>query len=97
VAASADCPHDEFVYGAFIRAVDEPGYEQFIYVASSVRCSACGLAFHWRGVNSGPPNANEATVTADGYELRCPIAPGPGAVVGLLEHVGLADRLVTRP
>jgi hypothetical protein len=94
VTTSADCLHETLEFSPQVNVIQEPA---FLFAAVSVRCAACHQQFHWRGLTSGHPNPNEPVVSADGFELRAPIAPGPGAVVGLLDKTGLIDKLVQPP
>ncbi len=86
------CEHATYEFSPEVNVIAPP--EDFTFVAVQVRCAECHEQFHWRGISSGLPNSGEPTVTADGYTLLAPIAPGPGAVVGLLVKAGLQDHLV---
>ena len=83
-----DCEHE--VLSISFDAVE---LHVFRYASIRVRCDRCQMLFSWRGVKSGTPNPDEPVVSADGYELRAPITPGPGSVVGLLARAGMTDVL----
>ena len=68
-------------------------YEGTRYLTVSVRCAGCHVLWSFRGINSGGLDPNEPTCTADAYQLRAPIEPRPGAIVGVLSELGLEDRL----
>jgi hypothetical protein len=76
-----ECPHTLLEFAPAVTVVDSPA---FVYATLSVRCEACGVLFHWRGLSSGHPNPDQPVVSADGYELRAPIAQPerPTAVMG---------------
>lgn len=84
-----ECAHDDFEF-SFNAQELSPG---IAVVAAQVRCASCQQQFHWRGLDVGSPNAELPVTSADGYELRAPIAFGPGSVVKLFEATGLLDRL----
>ena len=88
------CPHDDLVFACKVSAPEVGTDDGFWLARVYIRCDACSQNFSWRGIRSGEPNPSEPVVSADGFELRCPIVPHAGAVAGLLESVGLADRLV---
>lgn len=87
------CMHQDLEFSPDMVENETPG-GVFRFVTVRVRCAGCRLNFHWRGIESGHPNADEPTVSADGFELRAPILPGPGSIVGLMVATGLEDKLV---
>lgn len=91
---SPGCTHEVIEFAPELVDIPDAAHP-FMYAAIRLRCAACHVALHWVGVPSGNPNSVEPTVTADGYELRAPVAAGPGAVVGLLEATGMGDHLVS--
>ena len=88
------CPHDDLEFSCRVSAPELGVAGGFWLARVYIRCVACGQQFSWRGLASGDPNPELPCVSADGYELRAPLQPKAGAVVGLLESVGIADRLV---
>ena len=89
---SPACTHDTFEFACRATVIEQP--EAFTFVEVNVRCAACEVRFHWRGLSAATPNPFEPSVTADGFTLYAPISSGPGAIVGLLEKTGLGDQLV---
>jgi len=87
-----DCVHDDLEIASQASLLSSNG-TSWLNMTLSVRCESCGTLFSWRGLNSGVPNPSEPVTSADGFELRAPIYPQPGGVVGLLKMAGLADRL----
>lgn len=73
-----DCEHKNFkCYNRVNRLSKEEGGPITSYsVEVQVRCSECGLPFHFIGLPGGSTPANP-TVNIDATELRAPIAPGP--------------------
>ena len=90
---SETCPHDELSVGSQVDLVDQASGKPWLCIKISVRCDACHTLFSWGGLASGLPNRDGPVVSADGYELRAPIAPRPGAAVGVMVRAGLEDRL----
>lgn len=86
-----ECQHDELEFTAQFMEAD---LALFRYALIYVRCTSCQQQFHWRGLESGRPNPDVPVTSADGFELRAPLVAGPGATVGLLQSVGLVDKLV---
>ena len=91
-----DCAHDDLEIASQASLLSQNGAE-WLNMTLSVRCESCGTLFSWRGLNSGVPNPLEPVTSADGFELRAPIYPQPGGVVGLLKMAGLEDRLKESP
>lgn len=83
------CAHD--FLSVATDALEPEG--QFRYLTVSVRCSGCHTRFSFRGLNMGHPNSDTPVVSADGYQLRAPIEPKPGSVVGVLVSAGLEASL----
>lgn len=86
------CDHEDLIISPDV--VEEEATPPFRVLKLRVRCDACHEYFHFRGISSGHPNPDMPATSADGYELRAPILPGPGAVVGLMVKTGLEDKLV---
>jgi hypothetical protein len=91
-----DCIHDDLEIASEVSLLSQSG-TAWLNMTLSVRCESCGTLFSWRGLNSGVANPNEPVTSADGFELRAPISPQPGGVVGLLKMAGLEDRLKEDP
>ena len=91
-----DCVHDDLEIASQASLLSSNG-TSWLNMTLSVRCESCGTLFSWRGLNSGVPNPSEPVTSADGFELRAPIYPQPGGVVGLLKMAGLEDRLKESP
>jgi hypothetical protein len=86
------CVHDELQFQPGAEALGET-----TIVTIRCRCAACGTFFSWQGVVPGVANPAGPVVSADGFELRAPVAPRPGAYVELLEQAGIADQLTPPP
>jgi hypothetical protein len=86
------CAHDGLELGSDADLRVGPDGE-FVVFRLRVRCDACGVQFSWRGLNSGVPNPLEPVTSADGYELRAPVVPRPGGVVGVLALANLEHEL----
>ena len=73
------CRHESFSVKARVgRLTDTDGGPVTGYTADiKVECDECHLPFHWVGVPLGL-SPNRPMVSADGLELRAPIAPGEG-------------------
>jgi hypothetical protein len=87
----ADCAHEQSLWldshvDVFTRADNS---QRWISIRVRVKCAACDALFSWRGLNSGLANPDEPVVSADGFELRAPIAPGPGGTLGVLQLAGV--------
>lgn len=82
------CTHEVLDIAASTDAQGE-----VVIMRIAIKCDACGLRYSWRGLNSGQPNESEPVTSADGYELRAPLIPRPGGVVGLLKMAGMEDKL----
>jgi hypothetical protein len=93
---TVDCAHDDLEIASEASLLSQSG-TTWLNMTLSVRCESCGTLFSWRGLNSGTANPNEPVTSADGFELRAPISPQPGGVVGLLKMAGLEDRLKEDP
>jgi hypothetical protein len=84
-----DCTHSQFEFrGDAFKAL-----EGWWWATLRVRCVECQQQFAFGGLNSGVENPNEPVVSADGYELRAPIVPRPGGVVGMLKLGGMESVL----
>lgn len=90
---SEPCEHLTFELNTEVAEADDPQLGKWRLAVLRIRCTTCRLQFAWRGLASGLPNPLEPTTSADGYELRAPISPRPGGVVGLLQSAGLEHLL----
>jgi hypothetical protein len=87
------CLHDDLELGNRIDQMVDSDGTTYLLLRLSVRCQTCGESFSFAGLPSGIPNPTETVVSADGYEIRAPIYPRPGATVALLQSAGLEERL----
>lgn len=87
-----ECAHDDLEVGSDVDQLTGPD-GAYLSIRIRVRCDECGQLFSWRGLNSGVANPHEPTTTADGFELRAPIVPRPGGVVGVLALANLEGEL----
>jgi hypothetical protein len=93
---SESCSHDELEVGSDVDQLTGPD-GPFLSIRLRVRCGDCGELFSWRGLSSGVSNPHEPATSADGYELRAPIVPRPGGVVGVLKLANLEGELRENP
>jgi hypothetical protein len=82
------CEHTDIEIAARMEHC-QAGAEEWLSLALNVRCAGCNVLFSWGGLSAGLPNPAGPVVSADGYELRAPLAPRPGSVVGILQRAGL--------
>lgn len=76
--ADRPCEHQDFhatVEVARITKTENGPVEGFM-AEIRVRCANCDEAFRWIGPYQVGSVSNRPAVSADGYELRAPIAPG---------------------
>lgn len=88
----SDCAHDWLEVAPEVNETSGPD-GSWLELRCRVRCGVCQEPFSFRGLNSGNSNPHEPVTSADGYELRAPIADRPGGVVGVLALAGLEGRL----
>jgi hypothetical protein len=93
--STADCAHTSD-FESLVQIHYLPQEARWLCTVK-LRCDNCQQQFSWQGLNSGHANGREPVTSADGYELRAPIAPHPGGVVGLLAHGGLEHALEDFP
>lgn len=84
-----DCTHAALMLESHVEELTSPLGVQWLAIRLRIKCSTCNALFSWRGLNSGTPNPDEPVISADGFELRAPIVPGPGGVVGVLQMAGI--------
>jgi len=79
-----DCKHEHFAAECKIARLEDIG--RFMFEAK-VKCIDCGKAFQFLGLPPGLSLQGGATVSIDGLELNCAIAPQgtqPAPIHGLL-------------
>jgi hypothetical protein len=88
------CPHEQLQIGSEFSAL--PEHPECLIARIGFRCAECGQQYSFAGLPSGVANPIEPVVSADGYELRAPIYPRPGATVGLMREAGMEDDFKQR-
>ena len=88
----SDCEHEsfrgDFKIARLSHEKDSPidGYSADI----TIKCTQCGLPFRFKGVPLGVSQTGP-TVSIDGTELRCPIEPSDGSLIGTTASYAMPD------
>lgn len=101
---SAPCEHKDLVCSSMINRIPATDGGPMVFIAEiSFSCADCKQPFHFSGVHQGFSFKRPLT-SADGIELRAPIAPGPAPrywiqtfEVPVDLHAALLEKVVEPP